>query len=71
MELLDASLLERLYPRWLVWRSDESGQWWAARRDNITTRQKEAGWEAFLSAECLDRLAQLLADQAALTGAPA
>lgn len=55
--------LERAYPRWHVWQADETADWWAAVRVNLTRLETAAGCESYRSAETAAELAQLLDDE--------
>jgi hypothetical protein len=58
---LDAEALERLHPRWQVWRSDESGHWWAALRGRLKRREADAGCTPFANGSSAEDLAAVLA----------
>lgn len=63
-----ASALERAYPRWRVWQVEETREWWAAVKVNLTKREQAAGCESFRSAESPGELARLLDEQDATAG---
>ena len=63
-----AAALERAYPRWRIWWVDESGEWWAAVKVNLTKREQAAGCEPFRSAATPGALALLLDDEDATAG---
>jgi hypothetical protein len=62
--------LERDHPRWQVWQAEESGEWWASVRRNLTPTQERAGCVPHLAAESAAELEQLLTQDDART-APA
>jgi hypothetical protein len=55
-----ATHAEAAHPRWRVWRGEESGQWWASVRSNLTPTQQRAGCVPHLSAPTLMELEELL-----------
>jgi len=60
-------MLERAYPRWLVWQAD-SGLWWASARANLTAAQRQAGCREHLTADAPEELRDLIRDQDARVG---
>lgn len=52
--------LERAYPRWRVWEAEETGEWWAAVKVNLTRVEVAAGCESYRAAATPGELAQLL-----------
>ena len=73
MDYVDAALdpagaLERAYPRWRVWQAEETGEWWAAVKTNLTRREQAAGCESFRCAGTPGDLALLLDDEDAAAG---
>jgi hypothetical protein len=48
--------------RWGVWLSD-TGRWWAARTDGLTSAQLNAGCVPFLQADTPDELTERIRDQ--------
>jgi hypothetical protein len=53
--------------RWAVWQSD-TGQWWAARTQPLTSSQLAAGGVPFLRAAAPDELRQAIGEEEQLTG---
>ena len=48
--------------RWGVWLSD-TGNWWATRRDPLTSAQLNAGCRPYLRAQGPDQLTQYITEQ--------
>lgn len=59
--------LQKRFPHWWVWVSD-TGTWWASRRAQLTSAEREAGAVPYLRAMSADELAALLAQQHAPLG---
>jgi hypothetical protein len=60
--------LEYAYPRWQVWQVEDTAEWWAAIRTNLTKWQLEAGCESYRYAATPGELAQLLDAQDEIVG---
>jgi hypothetical protein len=52
--------------QWGIWRSD-TGQWWASRRDSLSSADLATGCVPFLRADTPDELTELLQEQEALS----
>jgi hypothetical protein len=59
--------IETDYERWRVWLSD-TGKWWAARKEALTTDELSAGCVPFLQADNPDELRRKIGAEEQLTG---
>jgi hypothetical protein len=55
--------VERAHSRWHIWQAEESRQWWASVRVNLTPNQERAGCVPHLTAATLPALKVLLQEE--------